>query len=195
MLRGSQGWLRVAKLRVSTAAVTREYLVLSIIADEGDAPHADTIERLFSVPARDLGKTPEVLPLAALDAVESSRRASLLALAEEQNNTWLEEESEKLDAYADDLERAFEAEVKAIDSEIRAAKKALRGSNLAMVDKLTEKRRISAQEAKRDKMKAAFFDRKAEIRAEVESMLDQIQENLKIAPTLTPLFTVRWGVV
>lgn len=56
---------------------------------------------------------------------------------------WLEEEGEKLDAYADDLERAFEADVKAMDIEIKAAKKALRGSNLAMNDKLAEKRRIA----------------------------------------------------
>ncbi|MFK4445204.1 ERCC4-related helicase [Caballeronia udeis] len=195
LLRGSKGWLRAAKLQVNTAAVTREYLVLSIIADQGDAPHAETIERLFSVPARDIGQVSEEPPLATLDAVEVSRRVSLLALAEEQNNAWLEEEGEKLDAYADDLERAFEADVKAMDTEIKAAKKALRGSNLAMNEKLAEKRRISALEGKRDKMKAAFFDRKAEIRAEVESMLDQIQDSLKIAPVMTPLFTVRWEVV
>lgn len=194
-LRGKTGWLRVGKLHVITAAVNREYLVLSITADDGEAPHPDTMERLLSVPARLLGAASGALPFAALDVIEASRRTELLALAEEQNNVWLEEESEKLDAYADDLERAFEADVKAMDIEIKAAKKALRGSNLAMSEKLAEKRRISAQEAKRDKMKAAFFDRKAAIRAEVESMLDKIQENLKLSPEMTPLFTVRWEVV
>lgn len=193
-LRGSGGWLRVAKLRINTAAVTREHLVLSVITDNGQETHPDTFDRLFAVPASDLGETTDVAPSETLDAVEAERRKSLLALAEEQNNVWLEEEGEKLDAYGDDLERAFEADVKAIDIEIKAAKKALRGSNLPMSEKLTEKRRISAQEAKRDKMKAAFFDRKAEIRAEVESMLDKIQESLKIAPALTPLFTIRWEV-
>ena len=63
-----------------------------------------------------------------------------------------------------------------------------------MSEKLAEKRRISTMEGKRDKLKAAFFDRRAEIRAEVEAMLDRIQESLKIAPTLTPLFTIRWEV-
>ncbi len=193
-LRGKTGWLRVGKLHVTTAAVNREYLVLSITADDGEAPHPDTMERLLSVPARLLGAVSGAPPFATLDAIEASRRTDLLALAEEQNNVWLEEESEKLDAYADDLERAFEADIKAMDIEIKAAKKALRGSNLAMSEKLAEKRRISAQEAKRDKMKAAFFDRKAEIRAEVEAMLDKIQEELKLSPELTPLFTVRWEV-
>jgi hypothetical protein len=63
-----------------------------------------------------------------------------------------------------------------------------------MQDKLAEKRRISALEAKRDKMKAEFFDRRAQIRAEVEAMLDRIQKALEMAPTLTPLFTIRWEV-
>ncbi|NPT44886.1 DEAD/DEAH box helicase [Paraburkholderia sp. 1N] len=194
-LRGSGGWLRVGKLRINTAAVVREHLVLSLVTDNGQEAHPDTFERLFAVPASDLGETTDVAPNETLDAVEAERRKSLLALAEEQNNVWLEEEGEKLDAYGDDLERAFEADVKTIDIEIKAARKALRGSNLPMSEKLTEKRRISAQEAKRDKMKAAFFDRKAEIRAEVESMLDKIQESLKIAPTLTPLFTIRWEII
>ena len=43
-------------------------------------------------------------------------------------------------------------------------------------------------------MKVDFFDRRAQIRAEVESMLDRIQESLKIEPTLTCLFTIRWEV-
>mgnify|MGYP003347313114 CR=1 FL=1 len=45
-----------------------------------------------------------------------------------------------------------------------------------------------------DKMKSEFFDRRAEIRKEVETMLDQIQESLKMKPSLTPLFTIRWEV-
>jgi hypothetical protein len=65
---------------------------------------------------------------------------------------------------------------------------------VSMDDKLTEKRRISGLEAKRDKMKADFFDRRASLRADVEAMLDQIQESLKITPSLLPLFTIRWEV-
>ena len=81
-----------------------------------------------------------------------------------------------------------------LEAEIREAKKALRGSSLPMTEKLAEKRRISALEARRDKMKAEFFDRRATLRAEVDAMLDRIQESLKIKPSLAPLFTVRWEV-
>ena len=193
-LRGTSGWLKAAKLRVVTPAITREHLVLSALGDDGHAVHPETMERLLSVPAGELGPATIQVPDQELGAIEAERRTSLLALAEEQNNKWLDEENEKLDAYAEDLERAFEAEVKAIEAEIRAAKKALRGSSLPLADKLAEKRRIGGLEAKRDKMKVEFFDRRAQIRAEVEEMLDKIQDSLKIVPTLTPLFSIRWEV-
>ena len=84
--------------------------------------------------------------------------------------------------------------MKALEAAIRDAKKVLRASKLPMAEKVTEKRRISTLESKRDKMKADFFDRRAAIRAEVDALLDQIQDSLKIQPTLTPIFTIRWEV-
>lgn len=122
------------------------------------------------------------------------RCKALLDEAEQQNVEWLDLESEKLDNYAEDLERAFETEIKTIEAEIREAKRALRGSSLKMTEKLAEKRRISALESKRDKFKGQFFDRRATIRADVEAMLDQIQESLKLEPEYNDLFTIRWDV-
>jgi len=181
-LRGKSGWARIGKLKIKTPAITREQLV-----------HYETFERLFRVPAKNEpvgGATPEE----QLKAAETERRKALLDEAEQQNAEWLDLESEKLDDYAADLERAFETEIKTIEAEIREAKKAMRGSSLPMVEKLAEKRRISGLEGKRDKLKAEFFDRRATIRTEVETLLDQIQESLKLEPTLTDLFTIRWEV-
>lgn len=193
-LRGCNGWVRVAKLRIVTPAITREHLVFAVLCDDNRHVHADTIERLMAVPAFEVGSAGSA-PEQELIAVEAQRRQELLAAAEEQNAMWLDEENEKLDAYAEDLERSFEAEIKAVEGEIRAAKKALRGSSLQMTEKLAEKRRISALEGRRDKMKADYFERRAAIRAEVESMLDRIQESLKIVPTMSAMFTIRWEII
>lgn len=193
-LRGQGGWLRVSKLRIASPTLNREHLVIAAFADTGEDVHPDTVERLMVVPAATL-EVAEAPPAETLARIEAERKAALLELAEQENGVWLDEENEKLDAYADDLERAFEVAVKALEAEIREAKKALRGASLPMAQKLAEKRRISSLEAKRDKMKVEFFDRRAQIRGEVEEMLDRIQESLKIEPTLTPLFTLRWEVV
>lgn len=192
-LRGKAGWARVAKLHIKTPAVTREHLVIAAVADDGDAIHPETFERLFRVPAQNeppAGEPPE----SALEGCEAGRRKELLDAAEQQNAEWLDVESENLDHYAEDLERAFEVEIKSIEAQIKEAKKAMRGSPLPMAEKVTEKRRITALEGKRDKLKAEFFDRRAKIRADVEAMLDRIQEDLKLEPSLNPLFTIRWEV-
>lgn len=193
MLRGKAGWARVAKLHIKTPAVTREHLLIAAVADDGDAIHSEIFERLFRVPAQNeppAGEPPE----SALQGCEAGRRKELLDEAEQQNAEWLDVESENLDHYAEDLERAFEAEIKGVEAEIKEAKKAMRGSAMPMAEKVAEKRRITALEGKRDKLKAEFFDRRAKIRADVEAMLDKIQENLKLEPSLTPLFTIRWEV-
>lgn len=193
-LRGKAGWARIGKLRIATPAITREHLVFSVAADDGAAIHAETFERLFRVPAHN-EPVAEEPPAEELASRETEQRKALLDEAEQQNAEWLDIESEKLDGYAEDLERAFETEIKTVEAEIREAKKAFRGSTLPMTEKVAEKRRISGLEAKRDKLKAEFFDRRANIRSDVESMLDKIQESLKLEPTLTDLFTIRWEVV
>jgi superfamily II DNA or RNA helicase len=192
-LRAKTGWLRVAKLRIVSPTVNREHLVLSALTDSGEYVHPNTVSRLMAVPATVAGHAGEP-PEEELGRIEVERKTALLEQAEQENAAWLDEENEKLDAYADDLERAFEIEVKALEAEIRDAKKALRGASLPMAEKLAEKRRISSLEAKRDKMKVEFFDRRAQLRTEIEDMLDRIQESLKIEPTLMPLFTIRWEV-
>ena len=193
-LQGRAGWLKVAKLRIATPAVTREHLLLSAVLDDGGEVHPDTLERLLRVPAALRQGEPLELPEIPLKNAEEVRQRQLLDEAEQQNAAWLDIESDKLDRYAEDLEKAFETDIKALEAEIKEAKKTLRGASLAMQDKLNEKRRIGGLEAKRDKMKAEFFDRRSQIRAEVEALLDEIQEGLKIEPTLTPLFVIRWEV-
>jgi hypothetical protein len=71
----------------------------------------------------------------------------------------------------------------------------MRGSNLPMNEKLAERRHISAMEGRRDKMKSEYFERRSAIRAEVDAMLDKIQESLEIVPTMSPLFTIRWEII
>ncbi len=194
LLRGKSGWARVSKLRIVSPKVTREHLVIAAVTDDGEPVHPETFERLFRVPAQNEpvdGASPDE----ALQANAAGRRKELLDEAEKQNAEWLDVESENLDNYAEDLERAFETEIKTKESEIKEAKKAMRGSTLAMAEKLAEKKRINALEGQRDKLKREFFDRRENIRADVEAMLDEIQASLQLQPSLATLFTIRWEVV
>ncbi len=195
-LGGKAGWLKLSKFSIKTPQSVREHIVAACITDEGEEIHPETVDRLFLIPATNNGAPSELLPDEKLLAAEASQQQEIFDEAQEQNAEWLDAETDKLDAYADDLEKAAEAEIKELDDEIKAARKALRTNTaLAMTEKLTEKRRIQRIESKRDKMKLKTFERRKNIRDEVNQMLDDIAQSMDAAPVLEPLFSTRWEVV
>jgi hypothetical protein len=190
---GKAGWVRVSKLAISMAANVAEHLLLSVMTDDGETLDERTVDRLFLVPAEattELGLAP---PVADLDEVEAGHRKRRIDDAEETNAVFLNQETEKLDSYADDLERAADREIKSLDDEIKAQRKAIRANAvMTLAEKVEAQREIKKLEARRDDMMLAKFERKKAIRREVEDMLDQIAASLKVLPKLDHLFTVRW---
>ena len=192
-LQGGSGWLQVAKLRVTAQAVVREYLIVSGITDDGGLIHSETLQRLLEVPAAETTVT-ETPPDIALAEARAQRRGEIVEAVDAENSQWMEQEDEKLTAYGEDLERAFELQRREVDAEIKAVAKALRLSNLSMEDKLAEKRRKIALEGRRDRMRLEHFQRRDDIRARLDTMLEEMQDKLAVQPDLTELFTLQWRV-
>lgn len=190
---GKSGWMKVSRLSVKTAKRNVEHLLISATTDDGTDIPADTLDRLFRIPASattELGLAPPEATLAEREAVI---RNAKLDEAELLNAEHLVKETDKLDAYADDLEKAADTEIKALDDDIKAKRKEMRTSaGLALGDKLEMQRAIKKLESRRDELMMAKYERKKAIRKEVEDLLDDIQASLKLAPELTPVFTVRW---
>ena len=195
-LGGKSGWLKLSKVTLQTPQSTREHIIAACMTDDGEEVHPDTVDRLFLIPATDTGVPQISSPSEQLSELETKQQEEIIAKAQEQNAEWLDAETDKLDAYADDLEKAADAEIKDLDDEIKAARKALRSNaGLAMTEKLKEKRRIQGMEGKRDEMKLKTFERRKKIRDEVNDMLDDIAQSLESAPTIEPMFSIRWSVV
>ncbi|MCI0536998.1 MAG: hypothetical protein L0Z50_17420 [Verrucomicrobiales bacterium] len=198
---GRSGWLRVSLLSVNPADPQigqRQRLLVSGLADDGlesvlfDAATADD---LFLVPAAVVQSLPPepTDPLAALDAEGRQER---LKEIEAENHLWLDQETSKLDDYADDLEKAADIRAKELDTEIKAAKRALRGNNsITLEDRIKENRRIATLQNESDELKLTTFQRKKAIRQEVDTKLDNLANALKTTPEVTPVLTVRWEVI
>lgn len=194
-LAGQSGWLKVQKVTVQSRA-EQEHLVVACVTDTGEPVDPETASRLFLVPGAAEPLLEKAAPDAALGAIAHGALTAILGDIERQNAEWLEEETEKLDAYADDLEQAAEAEIKELEAEIKAAKKALRAqTGIAMADKLAETRRIKRLENDRDDKRLAIFERRRAIRAEIDAMLDEIAASLEARPVTTDLFALRWTVL
>jgi ERCC4-related helicase len=198
---GKSGWLTVAILTLlppDPALGQRDRLVVAGFCDgDGDtADHLDqeTVDDLFLLPGA-ASDAPGPCPAERLAPLEQVARLAVTAEVEAENRRWLDEETEKLDAYADDIEQAAETQTKQMEAEIRAAKKALRGNTaITLEDKVKEQRRIKTLETEADELKLTTFQRRKAVRAEMDDKLDAIAQALKATPTITPLVTLRWSV-
>lgn len=194
-LGGKAGWLKLSKLSVKTPQAVREHIVAACVTDDGSQVDPETVERLFLVPADEQDIAKAAAPDEKLSSLEKNQHHTIMEEIQLQNSEWLDAETDKLDAYADDLEKAAEAQIKEIDDDIKAARKALRTSTaMPMAEKLKEKKRIQGLENKRDEMKLQTFERRKKIRDEVNHMLDDIAQSLDAAPVIQPMFTIRWEV-
>ena len=193
---GRSGWMRVSRLSISIAKQTVEHLLVSMIPDEGELIDDDTVDRLFLVPATVstmFGLTPPA------DVIESFEEAALkrrLDEAEQANAEFLAQETDKLDNYAEDLEQATDVEIKALEDDIKAKRREMRGTvGLSVADKVVIQRAIKKLEGQRDDLMLSKFQRKKGLRQEVEDILDEVQASLKLKPEKTPIFTIRWELV
>lgn len=194
-LRGQAGWLRITRLTVKAAGETTTHLLLAAITDTGHSLPEATLDRLFLVPGAtrlELGVEP---PTEALDRAAAALRDERLQEAETANGAWMDQETGKLDAYAEDMERAADAEIKSLETEVKTRRKALRvAGGMTVAAKVEEQRAIKKLEGRRDELMLARFERKRALQREIEDILDQVQASLAIAPTIEPVLTIRWEV-
>jgi ERCC4-related helicase len=190
---GRAGWLKVSRLGVKIANRRVDHLLLSAISDDGVELDERALDRMLHIPATIEAGPATSSPDVDLVSREAATRRRKLDDAERLSGEHLARESDKLDAYADDLERAADAEIKTLDDAIKAKRKEMRmAGGLSVAEKVERKREINRMIAQRDEQMMAKFERKKSIRKEVEDLLDEIQASLKVEPKLTPIFTIRW---
>ena len=194
-LTGQSGWLRVSKARIDTPEAVREKMILSCIADSGELIESETADRLFLIPSDEPEKFLGNIDSTLLDKAEQGQFKHFTSEIDRQNGLWLEQEESRLNAYAKDLEVEIDIRIKEIDSEIREQTKKRRAPGITMEEKLTMSRAIKKLEGDRDDLALNKYERRRDIRRQVDSMLDQLAEGLNQKPDIREIFTIRWLVV
>jgi ERCC4-related helicase len=188
---GQSGWMRISKLRLRSAGRDVEHILASAQADDGQELDGRLVERLFLLSGSS-DQTRNVVP-AHLDLIETRLRDQQMNAAIAANSDWLSAETEKLDRYADDLEVAAEEEIKRMQREVKERRKAMRvNAALTAQQKIDEQRAIKRIDAAIDDKKLETYQRRKVARTEVEAILDQLQADLELVPTIDPIFTIRW---
>ncbi len=194
------GWLSVSILSlrpVNPEHGNRDRLVIAGFTDDDGNElqlDQDTVDDLFLLPAVLMGPA-ALQPAHKIADFEESAHATVMAQVEEESKRWLNEEMEKLDSYADDLGEAAELRIKELDMKIKAARKVAQGiRGISLTEQITEHLRISELEAKTDEVKLAVFQRKKEIRNEINHKLVILASSLQGTPQTSRVFTIKWRV-
>jgi hypothetical protein len=219
-LRGRAGTLMVQHLRIQSLGATEEHLLAAAIDADGNVFDADLTDRLLGMPGHtvplprvdgapvqqslsdDLAPAQQnMLDFAAanvpippvLQQQIDQQKALVITDLESRNLTFFSQETEKLDAWADDLKVGLEREIKDLDRQIKEARTKSKGA-ATLADKLQAQKEQRDLEGQRDKKRRELFNRQDEIQARRDQLIDELESQLGQKITQRTLFSCEWEV-
>ncbi len=186
---GKSGWMMVKKVTIDSFEVIDE-IIVSCICDDGTVVEPDIARRLFSVEGKVIGDVDSTIPEKVELNYKSLFKGFTGWLAEE-NAKFFDEEMTKLDAWADDLKKSLEIEIKQLDVEIKTRKTESRKIT-ELAAKVSEQREIKKLESQRNEKRKLLFTAQDEIEEKKEGLIDNIESRMNQEITETELFTIRW---
>jgi hypothetical protein len=220
-LRGTSGTLMVQHLRIHSLGTTEEHLLAAAIDADGNVFDADVTDRLLGMPGHtvslprvdgtpvqqslsddlapaqqnmlDFAAANVPIPLALQQQIDQQKTLVITDL-ESRNLSFFSQETEKLDAWADDLKVGLEREIKDLDRQIKDARtRSKRAATLA--DKLQAQKEQCDLERQQDKKRRELFDRQDQVQARRDSLIDELEQQLGQQVTATRLFAVEWELL
>ncbi|MGZ4991714.1 MAG: SNF2-related protein [Methylobacter sp.] len=194
---GQSGELVLEKMILKTANQTIEHLLPAACTITGETLHPDTIDRLLELPVQD--KTCEVrensqVLTALLDNRLKALEADCVNAATKDNEHYYDEETDKLDRWAEDRRIALDIRIKQLDQEIKEARKASRQLP-TLKEKMEAKKILKQRERERDNLMLDYHEEKKKIEAEEDRLLADIEAALEMSQHRERLFAIRWQLV
>jgi ERCC4-related helicase len=194
-LKGESGWLQLKKLTY-TSIEDDEYLLFAGMQDGGILLSSEQCERLLQIggtmlieniadPAIEIQTALSLEIAEQIGTIEAKRQVNSIDL--------FDIESDKLDKWANDKRVAIQAEIKAVELDIRLNRNNLR--RLAtLAERVQAQRTIKDLEKKQADLRLAQYAAEDEIEQKREAMLDETQKKLEVRLEQEVLFTIRWEV-
>lgn len=191
---GAAGWLTVAKLSVEGAEIAEDHLLVAAVSEDGREVEPDVAARFFALPAGIDGSATAADAPPSLHTGIERQAARIGEVIAARNLSYFEQESGKLDAWADDHRVSLRGQLKALDAEIATLRKESRQAG-TMPDKLALQRRINQAESRRDEAEITFRTASREVTRRRDELLDLVEQRLHQDTTRETLFTIRWRLV
>jgi adenine-specific DNA-methyltransferase len=167
-----------------------DHLLLAALTDQRNSLAPEVAARLLSLPGEIKGEVIESSP-EALTLILQSLQDGVLNEISERNNTFFEEEVEKLDAWTEDLKKGLEREIKDMDALIKEARREAR-AGLTLEAKLAVHQKVHELEQKRAQKRRHLFEEQDRLDQEREKLIAEVGQKLKPLTNEKHLFTIRW---
>jgi ERCC4-related helicase len=187
---GTSGWMTVSLLSVDALDQGEDHLLLAALTDQRNSLAPEVAARLLSLPGEIKGEVIESSP-EALTLILQSLQDGVLNEISERNNTYFEEEVEKLDAWTEDLKKGLEREIKDMDALIKEARREAR-AGLTLEAKLAVHQKVHELEQKRAQKRRHLFEEQDRLDQEREKLIAEVGQKLKPLTNEKHLFTIRW---
>jgi hypothetical protein len=178
------------QLTFTFANTQRRHLLALAVSDNGEVLSRENAEHLLCVPAR-IDSAPVRLDTRVFQPLLEEAVAEQQALTEQQLATYFEQETTKLERWAEDRRQALSLRVQELDEEIRAYKKQAR-QLASTAEKVQAKKGLRSLERQRDDALSEYHEARKQIEQQEDALLDEISSKLELDTQTTTLFSIRW---
>lgn len=192
-LRGQHGWLEVQSLQIRSLGAVEEHLLVAAVDANGNAFDEQVTERLLNLPCASnvQVESSSVEHRPPLEAEIERQKILVVADLETRNLGAFTQETEKLDAWADDLKVGLERDIKELDRRIKESRTKSKGA-ATLADKLAAQKEQRDLEGQRDKKRRELFDRQDEIQRKRDGLIDELERQLKQEISVSTVLTCEW---
>lgn len=189
---GKSGWVAAEKITVSSVE-DEDFLAITAITDSGEVLDAELAERLMAIHCSTVFTSQSQIPTAQLDKAIAKQRDAVARQLDERNAVYFDEETGKLDSWADDLKFGLETEIKQLDKDIKEAKKAASVS-MSLASKLEHQKKLRDLEQSRNAKRRSLYEAQDSIDEQRDTLIKKVEKQLQCTVNNTKLFAVRWSL-
>ncbi len=190
---GKCGVLVAALFTEGALDQTEDYLIIIAVADDGTTLDEDAARRLLALPG-DVTQQDVSVDETATRILLESRQSTIQRDISERNARFFANETDKLDAWAEDLKVGLEREIKDLDRQIRDARRR-RATAVALEGKLAVQKQIKALERQRSLKRRSLFDAQDRVDAQRDEMIASVEARLQQTTVSRRLFQIRWALI
>ena len=188
---GHSGWLVCSRFTVESFE-SEENILFAGIEDGGQPLDDNACRRLFDL-AAETGQS--VLPVAVptLDDLLQLQKDGILAEISKRNNSWLDQETSKLDRWSDDLEIGLNQEIEELKQKIREDKKASLAA-ATLEEKLVHQSALKTHKATRDQKQKDLFVAQNQVEDKRDELIADIKARMTKGQKEELLFFIHWSL-